>query len=334
VKKYNYILTHGLFWLFFFLSRWLLIDQNYWASDPDPDLYFIKLLGYYGLDCMHFYTLYFVILPKLLFAKRFLLFTISTLGLGLFVFHFESAIWSGFDLNEFLYPKFIYPLDQVYDIALLTFLSIGIFLWDKWGSLDARREMLEHEVKDSELKFLKSQLSPHFLFNTLNTIYGLSIYDKPNTSKAIHELKTTLNYIEKYNSKEGVTLGAEIENLQSYIAINNLRFDNNVNFSISVENPDLKVEPILFLPFVENAFKHGDNQKGSEIVIELEQKKGYLKFRIINQFTDGKRKDSVSGVGVENVQKRLRILYPDAKIAIKNSGGFFNVFIHLKGLSK
>lgn len=291
-------------------------------------------MGCYGLDGVLFYVMYFLVLPKLLFTKKFFLFIISTLGLGVFVFYFESSIWSGFELAKFLYPEFINPLHEIYDITLMVFFSIGIFLWDKWGSLDARRELLEHEVKESELKFLKSQLSPHFLFNTLNTIYGLSIYKKPNTSKAIRELKTILNYIEKFNSKEGVTLGTEIENIQSYIAINNLRFDNNVNFNISVENPDLKVEPILFLPFVENAFKHGDNQQGSEIFIELEQKKDYLKFRIINQFTDSKRKDSVSGVGVGNVQKRLRILYPDAKIAIKNSGGLFNVFIHLKGLCK
>jgi two-component system LytT family sensor kinase len=250
------------------------------------------------------------------------------------MFHTESWIWSGLVFDKFLHPEFIQGWDQFYDISYMFFFSVGIYLWDKWGEVTEKKELLEKEVKQSELKFLKSQLSPHFLFNTLNTIYGLSIYNNPNTATAIRELKTTLNYIEKYNSKEGVVLESEIENLKSYIAINNLRFDNDVKFKIEVENPALKIEPMLFLPFIENAFKHGDNKSDSDIIIELEQKKDYLKFKIINDFSGEKRKDTVSGVGVENVKKRLSILYPNAKIAIQNSGNKFSVFIHLKGLVK
>lgn len=276
--------------------------------------------------------MYFIFLPKFLFAKRFLLFAISTFLLGLFVFHTESSIWSGLELDKFLYPKFINPLHQLYDILQTIFFGLSIFLWDKWSNLDKRRKLLENEVKESELKFLKSQLSPHFLFNTLNTIYGLSIYNSPNTPNAIQELKNVLNYIEEYNSKNGILLGTEIENLKSYAAINNLRFANNVNFKISVDNPNLKVEPMLFLPFLENAFKHGDNKKNNDIFIELEQKKDDLTFKIVNEFSDIKRKDNVSGVGIENVEKRLRILYPYSKISIKKSEVHFTVFIHLKGL--
>ena len=277
--------------------------------------------------------MYFVLLPKLLFKKRISLFIIAFLALVAFSFHTESFFWSGFSIKSFLHPEFINPWDQLYDITFISFFSVGIFLWDRWGILDERRKLLEHEVKESELKFLNSQLSPHFLFNTLNTIYGLSIYNSPDTSKAIKELKTTLNYIEKYNIKKGVVLGTEIANLKSYVAINNLRFDNNVNFDISVENPDINLEPMLFLPFIENAFKHGTNKKESEIVIKLEQKKDYLKFDIINEFSHDKRKDSVSGVGVENVKKRLSILYPNAKMSILKTDGLFKVFIHLKDLS-
>ena len=277
--------------------------------------------------------MYFVLLPKLLFKKRISLFIIAFLALVAFSFHTESFFWSGFSIKSFLHPEFINPWDQLYDITFISFFSVGIFLWDRWGILDERRKLLEHEVKESELKFLNSQLSPHFLFNTLNTIYGLSIYNSPDTSKAIKELKTTLNYIEKYNIKKGVVLGTEIANLKSYVAINNLRFENNVNFDISVENPDINLEPMLFLPFIENAFKHGTNKKESEIVIKLEQKKDYLKFDIINEFSHDKRKDSVSGVGVENVKKRLSILYPNAKMSILKTDGLFKVFIHLKDLS-
>ena len=310
-----------------------MVDKNYFEASETPTYYFIKLLGVHALSSFLFYLMYFVLLPKLLFKKRISLFIIAFLALVAFSFHTESFFWSGFSIKSFLHPEFINPWDQLYDITFISFFSVGIFLWDRWGILDERRKLLEHEVKESELKFLNSQLSPHFLFNTLNTIYGLSIYNSPDTSKAIKELKTTLNYIEKYNIKKGVVLGTEIANLKSYVAINNLRFDNNVNFDISVENPDINLEPMLFLPFIENAFKHGTNKKESEIVIKLEQKKDYLKFDIINEFSHDKRKDSVSGVGVENVKKRLSILYPNAKMSILKTDGLFKVFIHLKDLS-
>ena len=332
MKKYNSILTHGLFWLYFFSTRWILIDKNYFESSAYPFTYLIKLLSTYGLYSVLFYLMYFIFLPKLLLVKRVLLFVISTFLLGLFVFHTESSIWSGLELDKFLYPEFDNPMHQLYDILQVVFFALALFLWDKWNNLDKRRKLLENEVKESELKFLKSQLSPHFLFNTLNTIYGLSIYNSPNTPNAIQELKNVLNYIEEYNSKNGVLLGTEIENLKSYAAINNLRFQNNVNFNISVDNPDLKIEPMLFLPFLENAFKHGNNKKNSDVFIELEQKKDDLTFKIVNEFSDIKRKDNVSGVGIENVEKRLQILYPYSKISIKKSEVYFTVFIHLKGL--
>lgn len=196
------------------------------------------------------------------------------------------------------------------------------------------------EQSQSELKLLQSQLSPHFLFNTLNNIYGISLTRQEKVPSLLLKLSDLLRY-SVYDAKEQfVPLQSEMEYIHNYLDFEKIRIGENLKLITELEyhiDPKIKIAPLLLIVFVENAFKHAKNTTEQEIFIEIKLKiwgKSIL-FAVRNSNNGVKDERSIlsrdGGIGLENVTKRLELLYPkEYDLQITDEHGFYNVMLQLK----
>jgi LytS/YehU family sensor histidine kinase len=173
----------------------------------------------------------------------------------------------------------------------------------------------ETENLKTELSFLRSQVSPHFMFNIMNNMVSLARKKSDMLEPSLIKLSSLLRYM-LYETDERVPLQKEIEYLQSYIDLQQQRFGNKLTIKACMEKPDgnYEIEPMLLIPFVENAFKHGTGLiENPEIDVELKIERNVLTFLVRNRFdnTSNEVKDKSSGIGLANVQRRLALLYRD-----------------------
>lgn len=188
------------------------------------------------------------------------------------------------------------------------------------------------ELKENELKFLKMQIHPHFLFNTLNTIYGFALTKKDEAPEMILKLSNLLDYILYQVNKPSVNLQDEVAHLEDYISLEEMRFRDTLNVTFSKSNTTdfIQIAPMLFIPFLENSFKHGKIINGKmEVVIKLSLKGDTLLFKVVNSAE--MMNDTTHGIGLENIKKRLEMLYPNAyDLAITGSDTMFSVDLKIK----
>ena len=173
----------------------------------------------------------------------------------------------------------------------------------------------EREKLSTELKFLKSQINPHFLFNTLNNIYCLTVIKSDDASKKLLDLSSLLRYMLYDTNEEFVSLKKEIEHLKNYISLSLLKDSKgmNVSFDFDESQPNLRIAPLLFIPFVENAFKHSkiDDLENGTIVISLKTFESMVEYEVKNSIPDiAFEKDKIGGIGIANTTKRLELIYP------------------------
>ncbi len=204
--------------------------------------------------------------------------------------------------------------NHFYSSILICGFSLGLGVLDKLSQNEKQRKELEKEKLNSELAFLKNQISPHFFFNTLNNIYSLIGFNTEEAREAVLKLSKLMRYL-LYESEHGESkLREEIAFLKHYIDLMRLRVGSKVELRISLpENHDeLLVPPLLFVPFVENAFKHGISyRERSFIDIRMTVENNRILFYVRNSLgTGSQRGDVYSGIGLENVKKRLNLLFP------------------------
>lgn len=312
---------------------------------------------------LFFYLHYLVLLPQLLYKKRFVTW-FAVVIVSFFIVIFTPKILLGNDINkphEFekhhdfkpdfrpdenhnnLPPDFENRLEKpphhdndksddffrTYQIqeSLLKFLFVLAlsFLLKTNKFWKESRE----EKRKAELLFLKSQVNPHFLFNTLNGIYALSIEKSEETSKSIVKLSDLMRYVVSEIDKDEVLLSDEVTYLKNYIDLQRLRFGEtmNVRFETSDFQQDTKISPLLFINFVENAFKYGiDPDKISEIEIKLEIKNNDLYFSVKNQHFNKNSQSFQLQKGLENVTRRLELIYPQRhSIKIRNTESEYHI---------
>ena len=197
---------------------------------------------------------------------------------------------------------------------LVVGVSVAIRMTGGWYRAEAARQQLEHSRMQAELQNLKSQLNPHFLFNTLNNIYSLIQIDADRAQQAVHDLSRMLRYVLYESSRPTVALSEEISFLRDYIELMRIRLPRHVRLFVSLpeEPTQSPVAPLLFISLVENAFKHGvSNEKPSYITIDIHEIGGQLICKIGNSHfpkTDTDR--SGSGIGLQNLTRRLEMIYP------------------------
>ncbi len=221
---------------------------------------------------------------------------------------------------------------------LLVFLgSTSIRFIQKWRDDEKKHSEIEKENMMNELSFLKQQINPHFLFNSLNSIYSLSLSKSSHTTRAILKLSSILRYILYETDKNTVPLQRELEALENYIELQRMRLTNKVKvqYSLSGKPENFKIPPLLLIPFIENAFKYGaDNQNESFIKIEIHLINNQLEFNVLNKIvkrTDSENDLSEGGIGIKNIKRRLELIYPnDYILKCEDNKGIYSVFLKLK----
>lgn len=225
--------------------------------------------------------------------------------------------------------------NHFYSAILICGFSLGLGVLQKLSQNEKQRKELEKEKLNSELAFLKNQISPHFFFNTLNNIYSLIGFDAEEARHAVLKLSRLMRYL-LYESEHGESrLGDEVAFLNNYIDLMKLRLGNKVELNVSLpENDgDLLVPPLLFVSFVENAFKHGVSyRERSFIDIRMSVENNRICFTTRNSLVSGTHSEEVhSGIGLENVRKRLNLLFPGThQLKIEQTANEFNVDLSLE----
>ncbi len=332
MKSKGPLVVHALFWLFI-LTICTISTLNSKFSWSGYDL--MVIFGYYGLiNISIFYINYTLLVPLLIRdQKKYGLYVLSIalLILSMGVVKTVLASLNG-DLiltdyqpeTKKLVPVNIvsYALRAVFMSGFFIVVSALIKFAVDWFGNERVQRNLESEKKDMELQFLKSQLNPHFLFNCLNNIYSLAYQKSDKTADAILKLSEIMRYMIYESNDSWVSLSKEIEYVQSYIELQKLRFKDGaaVVMTLSGEIDDQQIVPLILISFVENAFKHGvANDPKDPIQINIIANQKILHFSIRNK-KNNNNKDQMGGVGLNNVERRLQLLYPDRyKLNIVNS---------------
>ncbi|HMG89043.1 MAG TPA: histidine kinase [Chryseolinea sp.] len=288
-------------------------------------LFNVLLIGFFYLNM-------YVLIPRVLTKKSWLYYLASIVLCFVFV-AFASEV-----INQIL-SSYAYRPRPFYFTSLNFLLVFGLSTALKFTSdrvqFERERKERENETLKSELSLLRSQVSPHFMFNVLNNLASLARKKSDQLESVIIQLSQLMRYMLYESGERRVTLDKEIEYLKSYIDLQKLRFGNDVtvDFQTNVKNSDLPIEPMLLIPFVENSFKHGMGLiTDPRIVIRLSLDNSTLNFSVKNKFSAGgvETKDVSSGIGVQNVRRRLDLLYKDLhELKIYEGDQWFNVELKL-----
>lgn len=313
---------HILIWGFWFTAPILFSFNDPQGQQPPKDLSFYFFIWIPMLcSLILFYLNYFILVDKLLFSKRLLLF----LGFN-FLLIIAFSYFSEWVINSFMDMMLIHetrpkpPKEFMFGMHNFTFvfivsISVAIRTTNRWYNSETIRKNLENENLKSELSNLKMQLNPHFFFNTLNNIYSLIKVAPEKAQESVHGLAKLMRYHLYETNEEKVDLSGEVEFLINYIALMKIRMTPNVIIETDfiIENPTVKIAPLLFIPLIENSFKHGVSPVDESFIrITLLEQNKILSFEILNtdhpKKTDGLKE---SGIGLENLKKRLALIYPE-----------------------
>lgn len=325
MKTRAIVSLHLAFWTLKNGLEFLLFSLPYLQKEP-PLVFWRNTLLMWAVYFLYFYTNYFLFSPLYASGKRLLSYLVWVLVTSIAFCLALSLIWNGYDAH-YLVPSRELVSRLTYCCATNLFGCMAISLFEHWTESEKKKKDLEEEVRKTELLYLKSQMSPHFLFNTFNNIYGLAINKSPQTVAAIGQLKQMMLYVQNFKEGAKIYLEEEISTLRSFIALNALRYDCRIHFQASPPQHVL-VEPMIFLPFIENAFKHGDTSENARIDIEVDVKGTTLHFRSENKIGKEKRKDDTGGIGLPNIKRRLDLLY-GSEWSFETTCDHERYFVHL-----
>ncbi len=224
-----------------------------------------------------------------------------------------------------------YYIDNIYFAVLYSAFGIVYFFVQSEQQHKLNEAKLLLANKQTELSFLRSQINPHFLFNSLNNVYSLVYHQSDQSLTAIAKLSDLLRYM-LYDTNEQVPLQKELDYINKYMELQQMRFDQPLpaNLELTGNPGKCNIPPLLLIPFVENAFKHGDIRSGHPIVMKLHAGDDMMRFSITNK-VGNHQKDASGGIGLENVQRRLELLYPGKyTLQVQQTASIFEVQLEIK----
>ena len=284
---------------------------------------------------------FYILIPFLLKREQYLLYILAFV-LNILVFT-QLNIWFFEHLIDFVFPEY-YFISYHSNITLLTIFSVFLIVttliklsidWFYFNSHENRELKMRNQLIQAQLSSLRSQINPHFLFNSLNVIYALAIENKAETKDAIVQLSDILRYVIYDANTERVALKDEVTLLKNYIEFQQFRHQQtkNVTFNCAIDADDYQIYPMLLLPLVENSFKYGikGDIDNTFIRMDLILKNGNFSFDIENNYSEGQPDDNdYSGLGLENIEKNLDIVYPKShEFNIFKTGDTFRVTLKL-----
>jgi len=309
-KTLKTIALHILFWVF-------IVTYFAWGFgfNENPKRSFLNALYYLPGHFIMVYSLIYILVPNYLLKRKFLYFFIGLLiAILLCVFYTIIAQLSVNNTRDFrgmtlTIGRNVLPFLHVGGIAL------SLKLLEYW--YDQKRQTLEAEKQKSiaELKLLKAQLHPHFLFNTLNNLYSHTLENSAKAPEIVLKLSALLRFMIYESNVSRIPLVKEIELLKNYIALEKLRYGDRLDMSVSITGriESYQIAPLLLLPFLENAFKHGTSKQIDQcwISLDISVKDSVMLFKLINSVEQNTKENNkkVGGLGLQNVKRRLELIY-------------------------
>jgi hypothetical protein len=313
----NRVLQHVLFWLahlVFYATLYGSFEENY-------DQTFLEEFLYLPVKIIFTYFIMYYLLPRFLLAGKYTAFffwlLITSFIAGLIqrylAFNFDYPLYYPEALADpfFYFPKIVKMFVAIYPAA---FVAVAIKLLKYWYANQHAQQVLSQERLKAELNFLKTQIHPHFLFNTLNNLYALTLKKSDMAPEMVLKLSELINYMLYECQGDEVLLSKEIKFIQNYVAIEKMRYGEKLDVDIRVSGPvnDRTIAPLIILPFVENCFKHGASEEleQSWVKVDIEVLPERLIIKVENNKVAGHTGSKTEGIGIHNVQRRLDLLYP------------------------
>ncbi|NCD72292.1 sensor histidine kinase [Mucilaginibacter agri] len=242
-------------------------------------------------------------------------------------------------VNPLLYPttKYVFSdnlgvtilLSAIFDIGYVSALAVALKLFRMQIHHLKNEKHLVKDKLETELKFLKNQINPHFLFNTLNNIYGLARKKSDQAPDVVLKLSKLLRFMLYESGKDAITISEELRILEDYVELERIRYNNRlqISFEKEIDNCDQKITPLILLPFVENAFKHGlsETTGNTSIAINVSLKEGYLNFSVYNTQDYNNNSEVTEKIGLSNVRRQLELMYKQFSLQLHNLSDSFNV---------
>lgn len=335
---------HIIFW-----TIYILFNTLRWGSLHNDYIYSLKtnLVGFPIHMALSYFNVYFL-MPFLVYNRKYLEYTFAILGSLIFMLIVK------FNLTYYLIGTNVMPeaaeevnsitinyaivtmFGELYVVSFVTAIKITI----DWLREHQKLHELETRQLTSELSFLRSQVSPHFFFNTLNNIYSLTLEKSDKAPEVVLKLSELMRYLLYAARRNKQDLQSEVQLIQNYLDLEKIRFDDSlkVNMTISGNLKSKKIAPMLLIPFVENSFKHGANKIIGEVKINIDLKVDgdFLYFKISNPIPEQQNDINLlsedGGIGLANVKKRLELGYlkNQYNLDISTTNNIFNVFLKLK----
>ena len=315
------ILTHVIGWGIIFGFPIFFMNKG---NGPNSFGDYTKHIAVPLSFCIIFYINYLFIIPKLLFNQRLKEFLVVNVVLVLImsagIYFWQSILFppiplSGKPPREGVPPRTIFVLRDMLSMILTIALATAIKLIGRWSQIENERREAERARSEAELKNLRSQLNPHFLLNTLNNIYALIAFDSDKAQQAVQELSKLLRHVLYNNQQPFVSLGKEMDFIRNYIELMRIRLSPNVTVKTEINisaDSRTQIAPLIFISLIENAFKHGISPtEPSMVLIAFSESENQVKCIITNSNHPKSSGDkSGSGIGLNQVSKRLELLYP------------------------
>jgi two-component system, LytTR family, sensor kinase len=340
--NYKRILRHLLFWLAYIFYQ---ILQQLWEN-TDKFTFHIspQLITNIPIDVLFVYINLYVLMPHFYDKRRYvqygLTLVILLLADGMLARYITWALWLNWDKAH--YPaqylaenkSFFIPV-RILRNAVQTYPIIAVTMLIKLMANSFKQEKqlreIEKEKFSAELGLLKAQINPHFFFNTLNSLYALTLKQSAQASKVVIRLSDLMHYMLYEASATQVLLKDEIKYLENYISVEQMRFAERMelSFQYSGDISGKMIAPLLLLPFVENAFKHGIEDNSGWITINLKVTGMRLFLKVANSYTPVSKQKG-KGVGLSNLKRRLELMYPDNyELAINQTAGVFEAELQI-----
>ena len=317
IQKQRVLLIHFCFWCFYFFTFCYQLRDHKGVHETWFDIISNALLQVVYLMSVA-YLNYFLYLPRFFKHKKWWKFALELL-LTVVV-----ATWIFLILKRYIIDGYTHQVPFPYSnrfaitvsmsaVFIASFIAMLKFLED-WFQLEASKREMENEKLSAELRFLKAQINPHFLFNTLNNLYYLAYTQSPNTTEVIAKLSQMMRYMIYDSNHQRVPMNKELEYMQNYISLENLRLNDQIPIKFEVEgNPEqVLITPLILITFLENAFKHGvgNNNPNAWVNISLKIDQNSCIYIVENSKLPTQTIGEKSGIGLQNVRRRLELSYP------------------------
>jgi two-component system, LytTR family, sensor kinase len=314
----NRLFLHGLFWVahvVFYATLYGSFEENYRQTFTE-ELIFLP-----GRMLFTYFVLYFL-LPRYILKGQYtafiVIFLVSSFAAGILqryiAFQIDYPLYYPEALKDpfFYFPKIVKSFVGIYPVV---FTALTIKLLKYWYANQQAQQVLNKEKLEAELKFLKTQIHPHFLFNTLNNLYALTLKKSEKAPEMVLKLSELINYMLYECTADEVPLSKEVKFIQSYISIEKMRYGDKLEIDVRVtgDTANSRIAPMIILPFVENCFKHGASEELQQawVTVQIEATPETILIKVENSKAYSENNHNGTGIGVQNVKRRLSLMYPD-----------------------